>query len=78
MTDTDLQSLAADVERDIQGYNSAFIRANLEANPSLMRPWMRLPVSIFGNGSVAMLETPEDVDAQYARGVEGLKGTGYA
>ena len=77
MTDTDLQSLAADVERDIQGYNSAFIRANLEANPSLMRPWMRLPVSIFGNGSVAMLETPEDVDAQYARGVEGLKGTGY-
>ena len=62
MTDTDLQSLAADVERDIQGYNSAFIRANLEANPSLMRPWMRLPVSIFGNGSVAMLETPEDAE----------------
>ncbi len=73
----DHKTLAAEIELDVQGYNSAFIAANHEGKPSLMRPWMRLPVTIFGNGSVRILATPEDVDAQYAGAVEALKGTGY-
>jgi hypothetical protein len=78
MATPSLDELAAEVERDIQGYNSAFVEANHRGDPTLMRPWMRLPVTVFGNGTVRMLETPEDVDAQYGRGVDALKGTGYA
>ena len=77
MTEANLRGLAVDVERDIQGYNSAFVEANHRGDPSLMRPWMRLPVMVFGNGSVRVLSTPEDVDAQYGAAVEALKDTGY-
>jgi hypothetical protein len=77
MAEPDLQALAPGVERDLQGYNSAFVRVNHEGDPSLMRPWMRLPVLMFGNGSVRVLSTPEDIDANYARGAAALKGTGY-
>jgi hypothetical protein len=77
MAETNLQELAADVERDIQGYNAAFVEANHKGDPSLMRPWMRLPVTVFGNGSVRMLSAPEDVDAQYGAAVQALKDTGY-
>lgn len=77
MTPTNLDDLAAEVERDIQGYNSAFVRVNHEGDPTLMRPWMRLPVMVFGNGLVRVLAKPEYIDAQYARSAEALKGTGY-
>lgn len=77
MTEATTSDLAAEVERDIQGYNSAFVKANHDGDPSLMRPWMRLPVMVYGNGSVRMLAAPEDVDAQYDAAVQALKGTGY-
>ena len=74
----DPQELAAEVERDIKAYNEAFVRANAEDDPSLMRPWMRLPVMRYRNGSVQASTTAEEVDALYGRMVEALKGTGYA
>jgi len=77
MTEANTGDLAAEVERDIQGYNSAFVKANHDGDPSLMRPWMRLPVTTYGNGSVRVLATPEDIDAQYGAAVDALKGTGY-
>ena len=61
----------------MQGYNAAFVQSVHSGDPSLMRPWMRLPVTIFGNGVVRTLALPEDIDAQYGRGVEALKDTGY-
>ena len=61
----------------MQGYNSAFVQSVHSGDPSLMRPWMRLPVTVFGNGTVRTLATPEDIDAQYGRGAEALKDTGY-
>ncbi len=76
-TPSNLETLRAEIERDVQGYNSAFMAANHADDPSLMRPWMRLPVTVFGSGSIRILATPEDVDAQYAGGIEALKGTGY-
>lgn len=79
MSQDEVADLAAEAERDLQGYNSAFIRANHEDNPSLMRPWLRLPVTRFGNapGSATTASTPEEADAMWGRMVDGLKGTGY-
>lgn len=77
MVETDLGGLAAEVERDLKGYNEAFVQANRDDAPSLMRPWMRLPVMRFGNGSVVEVATPQALDAMYGRMVDGLKGTGY-
>jgi hypothetical protein len=74
---TDQDTFEAEIERDVQGYNSAFVKAVHAGDPSLMRPWMRLPVTVFGTGTVRTLATPEDVDAQYGRGIEALKDTGY-
>jgi hypothetical protein len=77
MTDN---SPAADpdaVVRDLQSYNAAFIEANRTDDPSLMRPWMRLPVIRYGPTATVVAATPDEVDAMYGRMVEGLKGTGY-
>jgi hypothetical protein len=73
----DANPLAAEIERDVQGYNSAFVKAVHAGDPSLMRSWMRLPVTVFGTGTVRILATPDDVDAQYGRGIEALKDSGY-
>lgn len=78
MTTADLDQLKAEIERDVKAYSDTFVRANHEDDPSLMRPWMRLPVLALGTGSVRVLSTPEDVDGVYGAGVEALKGTGYA
>ncbi|MDA0364560.1 MAG: hypothetical protein O3B31_06735 [Chloroflexi bacterium] len=77
MVETGLEGLSAEVERDLKGYNEAFVQANRDDDPSLMRLWMRLPLMRFGNGSVAEVATPQAVDAMYGRMVDGLKGTGY-
>jgi hypothetical protein len=83
MTNADPQHVTADVQsevqRDIEGYNAAFVQANLKDDPTLMRPWMRVPVVRFGmtpeQSSTA--STLDEVDAMYRRMVDGLKGTGY-
>lgn len=77
MADETSTQTASEVVRDLEGYNAAFVRANHEGDPSLMRPWMRLPVTRFGNGAVTTVSTPEEIDAMYGRMVDGLKGTGY-
>lgn len=78
MTSDAQSALAADVERDLQRYNAAFIQANLDDNPALMLPWLRRPVMRFGIGTVLSAATPDDVTAMYQRMIDGLKGTGYA
>jgi len=77
MAESKTDDLNAEVVRDLQNYNAAFVRANHEDDASLMRPWMRLPVMRFGNGSVHAIATAEELDATYQRMVDGLKGTGY-
>lgn len=74
---TESETVAADIERDVQGYNSAFVESIHSRNPSLMREWMRLPVTLFGNGVVRTLATPEDIDAQYGAGADALRETDY-
>jgi len=78
-TPEQVAAIRGEVERDLEGYNAAFVRANREDDPTLMRPWMRVPVTRFGQtpeqSSTAV--TIEDVDAMYGRMVDGLKGTGY-
>lgn len=78
MTNDPQPTIAADVERDLQRYNAAFVQANLDDNPALMLPWMRRPVMRFGIGTVLSAATPDDVTAMYQRMIDGLKGTGYA
>ena len=83
MTTADPQDAAATVEsevqRDLEGYNAAFVQANLTDDPTLMRPWMRPPVIRFGQTpeQSSTATTLDDVDAMYRRMVDGLKGTGY-
>ena len=77
MVDDGLEAVRAEVERDLQGYNAAFVQANHDGDSTLMRPWMRVPVMRFGTGSVAALTTVKEVDALYGQMVDGLKGTGY-
>ena len=77
MADENTAPDVAEVERDIQRYNAAFIEVNRTGDASLMRPWMRLPVLVFRNGSVLALTTRDELDAHYARMAEALNGTGY-
>lgn len=78
MTTEAHQPLAAEVERDLQRYNAAFIQANADDDPTLMLPWMHRPVMRFGIGAVSSAATDNDVTAMYQRMIDGLKGTGYA
>jgi len=77
MADAAAESTLEEVERDIQRYNSAFIEVNRSGDSSLMRPWMRLPVMVFRNGSVLALTTHDELDAHYGRMAGALNGTGY-
>ncbi|MGD9934770.1 MAG: hypothetical protein AB7T37_13780 [Dehalococcoidia bacterium] len=77
MAEANEMSGVKEVERDIQRYNAAFIEVNRTGDATLMRPWMRLPVMVFGNGSVRALTTHEELDAHYGRMAEALNGTGY-
>lgn len=65
------------MERDLKRYNEAFGQANRDDDASLMLPWMRLPVTRYGNGSIATYVTTEDAEAMYRSMVDRLKGTGY-
>ncbi|HJN93392.1 MAG TPA: hypothetical protein QGF05_11815 [Dehalococcoidia bacterium] len=74
----DPTTLHAAIEHDVKAYSDTFVRANQEDDPSLMRPWLHLPVLILGNGTARALTTLEEVDAQYAAGVAALRDTDYA
>ncbi len=74
---TDLQSLAPAVEADLQRYNAAFVQANRDDDPSLMLPWLRVPVMRTAADSVLTMSTPAEVEAMYRSMVDRLKGTGY-
>jgi hypothetical protein len=65
------------VVRDLQRYNAAFVEANRTDDPSLMRPWMRLPVVRYGATATTVAASTDEVDAMYGRMVDGLKGAGY-
>jgi hypothetical protein len=78
MPNEDLSTLQAAIEHDVKAYSDTFVRANHENDPSLMRPWMHLPVLILGTGTALALTTLEDVDARYAEGVAALRRTDYA
>jgi sugar phosphate isomerase/epimerase len=78
MTDQELAALKAEIEADVQAYNSTFVKAVHANDASLMRPWMRLPVLSFArNGDVGVMTAPEDIDARYEAGIRALDGTGY-
>jgi hypothetical protein len=78
MPNEDLSTLQAAIEHDVKAYSDTFVRANHENDPSLMRPWMHLPVLILGTGAALALTTLEEVDARYAEGVAALRDTDYA
>lgn len=78
MPDDGEAELSAQVERDLKAYNSAFVQANRSNKPSLMRPWMRLPLLRFGIGSVHVASTIEELDALNQETIDGLKGSGYS
>lgn len=79
MTDDEQTAIATEVEHTVQGYNSAFIRANHEDDPTLMLPWLRIPFSRFpaAPGSATTATDLAEVEAIYRGMVDGLKGTGY-
>ena len=74
----DLSTLHAEIEHDVKAYSDTFVRANHENDPSLMRPWMHLPVLILGDDTAIALTTFEEVDARYAEGIADLRDTDYA
>jgi hypothetical protein len=78
MPTTDLQALAPEVEADLQRYNAAFVQANRDDDPSLMLPWLRVPVMRTGTGTVLTMSTAAKVEAMYRSMVDRLKGTGYS
>lgn len=75
---TELQAMAPEVEADLQRYNAAFVQANSNDDPSLMLPWLRVPVMRYAAGSVLAMTTPAEVEAMYRSMVDRLKGTGYS
>ena len=78
MTTQDQQQLAADAIGDLQRYNDAFIQANRDSDPTLMRPWMRLPVIRYRpDGATTVATTLHDIDAMYGAMIDSLADTGY-